>query len=180
MSNSIIVEKSEDFAVRIIRLYKQLKDEKKDYILSRQIVRYGTSIGAYIHEAKQAQSDADFISKLNIALKEASETEYWLELLYRTDYLNEHEYLSLKSDCEELGKLLTSIIKTSKNKLKRQYCKLTEIAMKIDMKIVGISEAYYQLSIINYQFNRECFYYEKNNRLKNPSHFKVPPWYDLC
>lgn len=107
--------KSKMFAVRIINLYKYLVSEKKEYVMSRQILRSGTSIGANIKEGKFAQSTADFISKMSIALKEAGETEYWLELLSETDYITVAQYESLKSDCKELIKLLTSIIKTAKS-----------------------------------------------------------------
>ena len=111
-----IYEKSKDFAVRVINLYKYLCSDKKEYVLSKQLVRCGTSIGANAHEAINAQSRADFISKMNIALKEANETEYWLELLHRTDYLTIDEYQSMKTDCSELCKILISIVKTSKSK----------------------------------------------------------------
>ena len=111
---NVVEEKSFRFAVRIVKLCKYLRGSKKEYVLSKQILRSGTSIGANIAEAQQAQSRADFISKLSIALKEAGETNYWLRLLFATDYLIEHEYLSLHSDCRELEKLLTTIIKSAK------------------------------------------------------------------
>ena len=116
MGNSIIVNKSKAFAVRIVNLYKYLSNEKKEYVLSNQMLRSGTSIGANVHEAVQAQSRNDFISKMNIALKEASETEYWLELLHDTDYLSSDEYTSIAKDCSEINKILISIVKTSKSK----------------------------------------------------------------
>ncbi len=106
--------RSLEFAIRIINLYKYLCDEKKEYILSKQILRSGTSIGANIREAKFAQSKPDFISKMSIALKETNETLYWLELLNKTDYLNELEYNSLYNDCTEVLKLLHSTVLTSK------------------------------------------------------------------
>ena len=114
MKDSILKNKSKAFALRVIRLYKYLCDEKKEYILSKQLLRSGTSIGANVVESQQAQSRPDFISKLCIALKEASETNYWLRLLHATEYLSEKEYVSIHSDCKELEKLLTSIIKTTK------------------------------------------------------------------
>ena len=115
--DNIIVEKSRNFAVRIIRLYQYLCREKKEYILSKQILRSGTSIGANVKEAIRGQSNADFIAKMNIALKEASETEYWLDLLLEAEYLSKVQFDSLNTDNTELIKILTSIIKTSnKNK----------------------------------------------------------------
>ena len=88
MSENIIVDKSFDFAVRIVNLNKYLNNEQKEYVLSKQLLRSGTSIGANVSEAERAQSKADFISKMSIALKEANETNYWLKLLYKTDYLS--------------------------------------------------------------------------------------------
>ncbi len=111
---SIVSEKSLDFAIRIINLYNYLKSEKQEYILSRQILKSGTSIGANCAESKNAQSVADFISKHSIALKEAGETKYWLKLLVRTGYITERQFGSMYTDCAELEKLLTSIIKTTK------------------------------------------------------------------
>lgn len=114
MAENPIKEKSFRFAVRIVRLCKFLTEEKKEYVLSRQILRSGTSIGANVKEALQAESKADFIHKLSISLKEASETEYWLQLLKETDYIDQPAYDSMIADCTELLKLLTSIIKSSK------------------------------------------------------------------
>ncbi len=113
MENAVEI-KSFQFAVRIVRLCKHLRGTKKEYTLSKQLLRSGTSIGANIAEAQQAQSRPDFISKLNIALKEAVETNYWLRLLQATDYLTQAEFCSIFSDCRELEKLLTAIIKSSK------------------------------------------------------------------
>ena len=109
-----VQEKSFHFAVRIVNLCKFLQNEKQEYILYKQLFRCGTSIGANVAEAQQAQSRADFVSKLNIALKEAYETDYWLRLLHETNYLTESAFQSLISDCRELEKLLISIIKTAK------------------------------------------------------------------
>ena len=109
-----IVSKSKDFAVRIIRLYQYLQEEKQEMILSKQILRSGTSIGANVREGTQAASRPDFINKLTIALKESVETEYWLELLAETDYISQQQFHSLYSDNKELTKLLTAIIKTTK------------------------------------------------------------------
>ena len=108
-------DKSLEFAVRIVNLYKFLVNEQKEFVMSKQILRSGTSIGANIREAEQAQSRADFINKLNIALKEANETEYWLELLIRTEYITREQYESINNDSTEINKLLISIIKTTKN-----------------------------------------------------------------
>ena len=109
-----VERKSFLFAVRIVKLSKHLNVNKKEYVLSKQLLRSGTSVGANIAEAEQAQSKADFISKMNIALKEAVETNYWLRLLQATDYLSETEFTSINSACRELEKMLTAIVKTSK------------------------------------------------------------------
>jgi four helix bundle protein len=113
--NNIIQTKSKAFAVRIVKLCQYLTDSKKEYVLSKQLLRSGTSIGANIKEAIRGQSKADFTAKMNISLKEASETEYWLELLHETGYLNKKEFNSIIPECIELIKLLTSIVKTSRN-----------------------------------------------------------------
>lgn len=114
IKENIVLSKSKLFAIRIIKLYKHLRNSKTEYYLSKQLVRSGTSIGANIRDAVSAFSKADFIFKMNIALKEANETEYWLELLYETDYISEKEFASIYKDCNELAKILTSIVKTSK------------------------------------------------------------------
>ena len=111
---NIIKEKSFAFAIDIVNLYKVLS-EKKEFVLSRQVLRSGTSIGANVRESEHAQSKADFIHKLSISLKEANETEYWLDLLYETKYLSDVEFENIKPKIIELLRLLTSIIKTSKN-----------------------------------------------------------------
>lgn len=109
-----IEEKSFRFAVRIVKLSRHLSETKREFILSRQLLRSGTSIGANTAEAQQAQSRADFIAKLSIALKEAVETNYWLRLLRETDYLEESQFQSLRQDCRELERMLTAILKTTK------------------------------------------------------------------
>ncbi|WP_111309357.1 four helix bundle protein [Confluentibacter sediminis] len=114
--DNIVKTKSYIFAVRIVNLCKFLTEEKKEFVLSKQLLRSGTSIGANIRESEHAESKADFIHKLSIALKEANETEYWLDLLKETGYLNNSEYLSIQIDIKELLKLLISIIKASKQK----------------------------------------------------------------
>ncbi|NLP48830.1 MAG: four helix bundle protein [Clostridiales bacterium] len=111
--DNVVVDKSKAFALRIIKLYKYLC-AKNEYILSKQLLRSGTSIGANIKEAIRGQSKADFYAKLNIALKEASETEYWLELLYESDYIEKTAFDSIYADCQELLKLLVSITKNQK------------------------------------------------------------------
>ena len=116
MNESIICEKSKTFALRIVKLYQYLCDEKHEYVLSRQLLKSGTSIGANTREARRGQSTPDFYAKLTIALKEADETEYWLELLYGGGYLDEREFNSIYTDAEELIKLLVSITKTLKSK----------------------------------------------------------------
>ena len=109
-----VERKSFFFAVRVVKLCKYLNTEKKEYTLSKQLLRAGTSVGANIAEAEQAQSRADFVSKMNIALKETVETDYWLRLLLETDYLSEAEFSSIYKDCKELEKMLTAIVKSAK------------------------------------------------------------------
>ena len=120
MKESILKEKSKSFAIRIIRFYQTLKDAHQEFVLSKQILRSGTSIGANIAEAFYAESEMDFIHKLSIAQKECSETLYWLDILYATQHINEVGYNSLNTDATEIMKLLTSSIKTVKNKLNHQ------------------------------------------------------------
>ncbi len=114
--NNVVEEKSFDFAVRIVNLYKYLTTAKQEFVMSKQLLRSGTSIGANVCEAQQAQSPMDFLSKMSISLKESYESDYWLRLLHKTEYLNEDEYKSIVSDCRSLTKLLVSIIKTTKEK----------------------------------------------------------------
>ena len=117
-SKSVVADKSFAFAVRIMKLYKYLCDEKKEYALSKQLWRSGTSIGANIQEGLSGQSKRDFLMKMNISLKEASETQYWLRLLTATDILTEQESKSILEDCTELIKMLTSIVKTTSANVK--------------------------------------------------------------
>ena len=114
MKENILKNKSFDFAIRIVNLFKYLTTEKNEYVLSKQLLRSGTAIGALVREAEHAESKADFIHKLSISLKEANETDYWIELLFKTNFLSDIEYKTLKYDAEGLIKLLVSIIKTSK------------------------------------------------------------------
>ncbi|HLP65313.1 four helix bundle protein [Flavobacterium sp.] len=116
MTKNAVKEKSFSFAIEIIHFYKIISQERKEFVLSKQLLRAGTSIGANIREAEHAESKADFIHKLSIALKEANETEYWLDLLFETKYINIEEFDKIKPKVVELLKLLISIINTSKNK----------------------------------------------------------------
>ena len=115
--DNILIEKSIDFAIRMTNCYKYLMEEKNEYIMSKQMFRSGTSIGANIHEGVQAQSKADFISKLGISLKEATETSYWLVVLNRANFLEEKLYLSLKADLDSIIRILVASIKTSKKNM---------------------------------------------------------------
>ena len=115
MKQTIIEIKSFEYAIRIVNLYRYLCDEKKEYILSKQLLKSGTSIGANVSEAQRGQSKNDFYAKYNIALKEAYETHYWIRLLYATNYLDEKEFSGLESDIKEIMAILVAICNT-KNK----------------------------------------------------------------
>ena len=114
MEKPTIQQKSRDFAIRIIRCYQYLDEQKHEHVMSKQLLRSGTSIGANTRESKNAQSRMDFLHKLSIALKEADETGYWLDLLHATDYLEDQMFESLNNDCVEIIKMLTAIIKKLK------------------------------------------------------------------
>lgn len=114
MKDNIILDKSKAFALRIIKLYRYLRNEKKETVMSKQLLRSGTSIGANTREAMRGQTKPDFYAKLNIALKEADETSYWLELLFESDFIDKKQFDSIYSDCEEIISLLVSITKTQK------------------------------------------------------------------
>ncbi len=114
-NDNVIATKSRNFAIRTIKLYQYLQQEKNEYTMSRQLLKCGTSIGANVKEALRGQTNADFASKMNIALKEASETEYWLDILNATNYISDREYKSINDGLLEINKLLTSIVKTSFN-----------------------------------------------------------------
>jgi four helix bundle protein len=114
MKDNIIKSKSFDFALRIVKLFQHLSETKREFVLSKQLLRSGTAIGALVRESEHAESKADFIHKLSIALKEANESDYWIDLLHRSSYLSESEYQSLFSDLDVIIRLLVSIIKTSK------------------------------------------------------------------
>lgn len=113
---NVIEEKSFDFAVRIVNLYKHLTDNKKEFVMSKQLLKSGTSIGANVSESQKAQSKADFHSKMAIALKEANETLYWLTLLHRTDFLNKKEFESIESDNREIIAILTAVCRKTDDK----------------------------------------------------------------
>ena len=117
MKNNVIKNTTFDFALRIIKMYKFLTKIKKEYILSKQVLRSGTSIGASVSESKHAESKADFIHKMAIAQKEARETDYWIELLYQSDYFNKSTYISIKKDIVEINKILASIIISTKTNI---------------------------------------------------------------
>jgi len=112
--NNPVVDKTKAFAIRIIRMCQHIETEKKEIVLSRQVLRSGTSVGANVREATRAHSKADFIAKMQIALKEAGETEYWIELLQETGYITEKAGESLLADCRELLKMISAIIRTAK------------------------------------------------------------------
>ena len=114
MAESLTLDKSKDFAVRMVKLYNYLCKEKHEYVLSKQLLRSGTSIGANLSEALYGISRKDFLSKVYISLKECAETKYWLELLKNTDYLSDNEFNSVNQDCTELIRLLINIAKTTR------------------------------------------------------------------
>lgn len=125
MKGSIVADKSKAFALQIIRLYRSLTEGNvREYVISKQLLRSGTSIGANIREAHRGQSRADFVSKMNISLKEACESEYWIELLYESGYIEEKEALSIQCECKELIKLLTAIVKTTSTSPTQHNCEL--------------------------------------------------------
>ncbi len=118
-SSNITANKSYAFALRTIKLYRFLCEKKEEYVLSKQLLRSGTAIGALVREAEHGQSRADFLNKMNVALKEANETDYWLQLLHDSGLLSKKEYTSIYDDCNELISLLVSIVKTTKRNLKK-------------------------------------------------------------
>ena len=118
MKNSPLQDKSYSFAIRIVKLSQFLQQDKKEYVLSKQVLRSGTAIGALIREAEFGQSRADFVSKMSISLKEANETEYWLSLLKDTAFISEEQYSSIQPECKELIAMLVSTVKTTKQTVK--------------------------------------------------------------
>jgi TIGR02436 family protein len=114
-TDNVIVDKSKTFALKVITLYKKLYDKNPEFVISKQLLKSGTSIGANIKEAEQGQSKADSYAKLYIALKEASKTEYWLELLHESGYIDEEEFCAIYQDCQEIIKILVAITKRRSN-----------------------------------------------------------------
>jgi len=114
MKENVVKDKSFAFALRVVKLAKHLQEQKKEFVLAKQVLRSGTAIGALVREAEHAESKADFVHKMTIALKEANETLYWLELLYHSEYIDAPRFESIRTDSEELVKILVSIVKTSK------------------------------------------------------------------
>jgi len=112
-----VKDKSFAFALRVVKLAKHLQDEKREFVLSRQFLRSGTAVGALVREAEHAQSKADFINKMSIALKEANETDYWIDLLHQSGLITQEDYGSMHPDVQELLRLLVTIVKTSKSGL---------------------------------------------------------------
>ena len=115
---NLVFDKSKNFAIRIVNLYKYLCDDKNEYVLSKQILRAGTSIGANIAESECSSSKKDFLNKIYIALKECAETCYWLDLLFETKFLTEKEYISMRTDCEDIRRILSATTKTVSNNVK--------------------------------------------------------------
>ena len=116
-SDNVVIDKSLKFAIRIVRLYQYLCSESKEFVMSKQLLRCGTSIGSNINEAQYAVSKGDFLNKMYISLKECAETMYWITLLYQTDYLSQSQYDSLLRDCSELRNLLSSITKSTRDSM---------------------------------------------------------------
>ncbi len=114
MADSVMLENAKDFAVKIVNTCKEIKTDKKESVMTNQLLRSGTSIGANIHESKYAHGTADFIAKMQIALKECYESEYWLELLFKTDYIEKDKYNELKNACGTIRRMLISSINTTK------------------------------------------------------------------
>ena len=134
MDNNIQT-KSRSFAIRIINCYKFLTEQKHEMVMSKQLPRCGTSIGANTRESKNAQSRMDFLNKLNIALKEADETEYWLDLLHETNYLDDNMYKSINDDCAELIKILTAIKKRLKKIQRNNNCQLSTLNCQLNKTV---------------------------------------------
>ena len=116
---SMLRKKSLDFAVRIVKFYKFLCEEKREYVISKQILRSGTSIGANIRESKNAQTDPDYLTKMNVALKEADETQYWLEVLLYSEIISESQYNSLNEDLKQIIAMLVATVKTMKDRIQK-------------------------------------------------------------
>lgn len=121
MKENIVKNKSFEFAIRVVKLYQFLCDQQKEFVLSKQLLRSATSVGAMVREAEHAETKKDFIHKMAIAQKEINETMYWLELLYQTQYLNKEQFESVNNNALEIIKLITSIIKTAKTNIKNTH-----------------------------------------------------------
>ena len=121
MLKATVEQKSKQFAIRIIKVYQYLTLEKKEFVLSKQLLRSGTSIGANLAEGECSISKRDFLAKMYISLKECNESLYWLDLLFETDYLSEREYVSLRTDCDELRRMLSSITKTTQYRISNGF-----------------------------------------------------------
>src|SRR6266536_4353831 len=121
MKENVVKQKSFAFALRVVKLAKYLQSKQKEFVLSKQVLRSGTAIGALVREAEHAESKADFTHKMNIALKEANETLYWLELLHQAEYIADQSFASIRMDNEELLKLLVAIVKTSREGTRASY-----------------------------------------------------------
>ncbi len=129
--NALVEIKSRDFAIRIVRVYNYLRNEKNEFVMSKQLLRSGTSIGANIAEAECAISKKDFLSKMYISFKECAETRYWLELLHETDYLTQNEYESINNDCAGLMRILSKITQTTKNQLEKKDDNIDDIVCNV-------------------------------------------------
>ncbi len=129
--NALVEIKSRKFAIRIVLVYNYLRNEKNEFVLSKQLLRSGTSIGANIAEAECAISKKDFLSKMYISFKECAETRYWLELLHETDYLTQKEYESINNDCMELMRILSKITQTTKNQLEKKDDNIDDIVCNV-------------------------------------------------
>lgn len=116
MAHSIMLDKSKEFAINVVNICKDIKSKTKESVLTNQLLRSGTSIGANIYESKYAHGTADFVAKMQIALKECFESEYWLEILYKTNYLSDDDYKALQQECGSIRRMLISSINTSKSK----------------------------------------------------------------
>ena len=125
--NALVEGKSKNFAIRIVRLFNYLRDEKREFVMSKQLLRSGTSIGANIAEAECAISKKDFLAKMYIAFKECAETRYWLDLLCETDYLTKNEYESVNGDCAELMRILSKITQTTREQLEKKKDDINDI-----------------------------------------------------
>lgn len=126
--NTLVETKSKNFAIRIVRVYSYLRNEKGEFVMSKQLLRSGTSIGANIAKAECSISKKEFLAKMYIAFKECAETQYWLDLLHETDYLTQNEYESINNDCVELMRILSKITQTTRKQLEKNGDDVSDIA----------------------------------------------------